>query len=115
MPNNTDPAREAAWKRDREQLFVLVHRGDFETRRQLRDAYELGYDAGAAREEWVAVSERNPPSGEYLVTVNGPFLMEAYFTDRWYSSEDDMEMTAARFNEVVAWMPMPKPYGGKDE
>ena len=67
------------------------------------------------RSRWVAVSEGNPKSGEYFVTCVGGYTAEAYFTDRWYSSIDDMEMTAERFNEVAAWMPKPEPYTPKEQ
>lgn len=69
----------------------------------------------SAASSWVPVGERNPDSGEYFVTCVGGYVAEAYFTDRWYSSEDDMEMTAERFNQVTAWMPKPPPFGGTNE
>ncbi len=56
---------------------------------------------------WIPVSEGLPKihnyMQEYIVTIKGNFIRTAFFTDmngkQWWSVED-----------VIAWMPLPKPY-----
>lgn len=50
--------REEAWKRDSESLLVLVHTGDFELRRRIKDAYNAGFVAGNAIERYVLARAR---------------------------------------------------------
>lgn len=102
-----------------QDIVLEAHKQGIVTNAELatfRDGVTVGVEAGySAASAWVPVAERNPESGEYFVTCIGGYMAEAYFTDRWYSSVDDMEMTAARFNEVTAWMPKPAPFGGTNE
>lgn len=81
--------------------------------------YQAGYDAAIEaleykeRAEWIPVEQNpNPQSGQYLVTVYAGFVTEAYRTDRWYQADDDVEMNAGNFNEVIAYRRLPEPYEG---
>lgn len=85
---------------------------------------------------WIPISERNPnKNGKYLVTVRG--LMGEYVkVETIYYAEDlykidkfdfidkqgvagwyffDSEWGYYEFDNVVAWMPLPKPYKAKSE
>lgn len=87
----------------------------------------LNYDSGlkviehlkkmpSAEAEWIPCSERLPnESGEYLATI--PLDADETYTEvltfhkgRFY--EDDDEWGATYHDDVLAWMPLPKPYKG---
>lgn len=81
----------------------------------LTTAYEMAIEALSAEAEWIPVSERLPNEDEnedefewYLVTVKGHglFVDVAPF-------EDELWKGLPRHQEVLAWMPLPKPYRGK--
>lgn len=100
--NDKQAAREAA---------IRQAHDDYSRDGHLSAAMMKVFDAGfAAASQWVPVEERQPPSGQYFVTCFAGFVVEAYYTDRWYLTEDDTEMNAERFNEVIAWMPLPQPF-----
>ena len=68
---------------------------------------------------WIPCSERLPSeSGDYLCTI--PLDADETYTEvlmfhkgRFY--EDDAEWGATFHDDVLAWMPLPKPYKGGDE
>ena len=89
-----------------------------------------GYDDGqkmmdrikalpSADAEWIPCSERLPSeSGDYLCTI--PLDADETYTEvltfhkgRFY--EDDAEWGATFYDDVLAWMPLPKPYKGGEK
>ena len=68
---------------------------------------------------WIPCSERLPSeSGDYLCTI--PLDADETYTEvlmfhkgRFY--EDDAEWGATFHDDVLAWMPLPKPYKGGDD
>lgn len=70
----------------------------------------------SADAEWIPCSERLPSeSGDYLCTI--PLDAEETYTEvlmfhkgRFY--EEDAEWGATYHDDVLAWMPLPKPYKG---
>ena len=77
----------------------------------------------SAEAEWIPCSERLPEENETVLisakyighlSKNDPYVEEGFLThDGWYSVYGDnySELLA----EVVAWMPLPKPYKGGDD
>ena len=71
-----------------------------------------------AEQGWISCSERLPSeSGDYLCTI--PLDADETYTEvltfhkgRFY--EDDAEWGATFHDDVLAWMPLPKPYKGGD-
>ena len=71
------------------------------------DAYNKGYADGMKEPRWIPVSERLPEihnyTERYLVTLERGWVRTARFTEYdgkgWWTYDD-----------VVAWMPLPKPY-----
>ena len=67
----------------------------------------------SAEAEWIPCSERLPSeSGWYLITVQG---CEKVADMEWYYSEWDAWNGVSSEQQVIAWMPLPKPYKGGDE
>ena len=84
---------------------------------------------------WIPISERNPnKNGEYLVTTKGlmgnvlveilSYANDLYKIDKfdfndkkgvdgWYVY--DAEFGCYEVDNVVAWLPLPKPYGTESE
>ena len=66
----------------------------------------------SADAEWIPCSERLPSeSGWYLITVQG---CEKVADMEWYYSEWDAWNGVSSEQQVIAWMPLPKPYKGGD-
>ena len=73
----------------------------------------------SADAEWIPCSERLPSeSDDYICTI--PLDAEETYTEvltfhkgRFY--EDDDEWGAIYHDDVLAWMPLPKPYKGGDD
>ena len=73
----------------------------------------------SAEAEWIHCSDRLPnESGEYLATI--PLDADETYTEvltfhkgRFY--EDDDEWGATYHDDVLAWMPLPKPYREESE
>ena len=88
----------------------------------VREAIDMAIEALSADavQGWIPCSERLPSkSGDYLCTI--PLDADETYTEvltfhkgRFY--EDDDEWGATYHDDVLAWMPLPKPYkGGEDE
>lgn len=90
------------------------------------DGYKEGY-ADAKKEyqsHWIPCSERLPEENDYnscmecidgavwYFTENGAMGLGYYYesTKQW-STTDDLKTDG----KVVAWMPLPEPYGGEEE
>ena len=78
-------------------------------------SHEIDYKDCPAYEPkagWIPVSERLPEIHnylqEYIVTIKGNFIRTAFFTEcngkSWWSIDN-----------VIAWMPLPKPYKAESE
>ena len=69
---------------------------------------------------WIPCSERLPEvTGSYLVTVHPNYIvpsgihvdMLSWFNGKWWFDLDGQD---AEFPDpIIAWMPMPEPYGGE--
>ena len=71
-----------------------------------------------AEREWIPCSERLPKeNGEYIVSLEDSIYPWAkFFNGKWFMLS--INAIAREFGEyeVIAWMPLPKPYkGGEDE
>ena len=73
---------------------------------------KVDWDTPSAEAEWVPCSERLPEKGELvLVTVwNDITIAWRNIYGGWDSAEYMYEK-----GDVIAWMPLPKPYKGGDE
>jgi len=66
--------------------------------------------------EWIPVSERLPKAGEYVGNVAKYYLVQNEYGDmlvaRYTHSEywEQIYQMKPIADEVVAWMPLPKPY-----
>lgn len=77
-------------------------------------AIDMAIEALSAEAEWIPCSERLPSeSGDYLCTI--PLDADETYTEvltfhkgRFY--EDDDEWGETYHDDVLAWMPLPKPY-----
>ena len=82
-------------------------------------AIDMAIEALSADAEWIPCSEKLPSdSGDYLCTI--PLDADETYTEvlmfhkgRFY--EDDAEWGATYHDDVLAWMPLPKPYKGGDD
>ena len=80
-----------------------------DSNKEIVDALEVAIQALEQEPKWIPVSERLPEDGEWAIFTNGKMIsVERYKMDaldhfypsgRWFNLED-----------VVAWMPLPKPY-----
>lgn len=88
---------------DKERLIAVIE-GD---KKSYADGYRKGYEDGI-RDRWIPITERKPEEdGEYLFSIRsslGDYVMEGWVRDGEY-----------RLYDVVAWMPLPKPYEGSEE
>jgi hypothetical protein len=106
--------------------------------REKEQAYYCGYEDGAkaarsAQPGWIPVSEKLPEEDtEVLVTVYfmglkqtspsgwNDHIKPSYYVDiasrigdDWCSASDEYKVARNR-HKVIAWVPLPKPYTGKD-
>ena len=64
--------------------------------------------------EWILMSERKPKFGRYLVTKRTK-LGGRQMALAMYLPDSDEWSGNGRFDDVIAWMPLPEPYvGGSD-
>ena len=90
----------------------------------IRQAFEKGFRIGVKKgastnrpQEWIPCSERLPSEqGQYLVTFplcNGePWVYILSFNKGKYYETDD-EWGDVEYDDVTAWMPLPKPYSSE--
>lgn len=68
--------------------------------------------------QWIPVSKKLPNKNDYvIVTTKCGVVIEAQF-EVWNSGEKEWWIdndNSLEFDDVVAWMPMPKPYERKEE
>lgn len=96
-----------------------------EHEKQFREAYEMALKALEQQEQrWIPVTDRLPEEDDYksciecmdgavwYFTENGTMGLGYYYnsTKEW-STTDDLKTDG----KVVAWMPLPEPYGGEQE
>lgn len=88
-------------------------------------------NCGDLNSEWISCSERLPnEDGQYLVFYEGIGIIGKWIEIMWYGEpsmpnvdvsgkhfyRSDSEWGDIIYDEVIAWMPLPKPYkGGEDE
>lgn len=73
--------------------------------------------------EWIPVSERLPKEdGQYLITVKYKHVNDSYEDvyaehGEWYDGRWDMFCFGhcGEVEEIIAWMPLPKPYKAESE
>ena len=81
-----------------------------EQRKLIDDTFDMAIEALEQEPktgQWIPVSERLPEihnyTQEYIVTIKGNFIRTTFFTETngksWWSIDN-----------VIAWMPLPKPY-----
>lgn len=62
-------------------------------------------------EDWIPVSERLPEKEQYvLVSTDMNYVVTAAFKGDYWNSVFDLDWV-----EVLAWMPLPEAYKGKEE
>lgn len=81
------------------------------------DAYNRGYKQGKADAEphWILVTEKLPEIGEYVLCMmrqryHGQFHVCRYVDKDRYISHPHFDWWHNGFPDVIAWMPLPKPY-----
>ena len=81
---------------------------------EIEKAYQLGYEDGKVKPHWIPVSERPPKKdGRYQVT-RLDYVTDTKFIDiLWYEKNTWWNRQATGDYAVIAWMPLPKPYGGE--
>lgn len=103
----------------REQVIALVDDMFYHIPKEgLLEEINALPSADAVQGEWIPCSERLPSeSGDYLCTI--PLDADETYTEvltfhkgRFY--EDDDEWGETYHDDVLAWMPLPKPYKGGD-
>ena len=74
--------------------------------------------------EWIPVTERMPDTSDDVLTtytINGEqkryVKVANWYADdegggEWHSIIDEYRVCGAKREEVIAWMPLPKPYKG---
>ena len=66
--------------------------------------------------EWIPVSERLPEFGDEVLTYsNSGFIEKQRLENPYYKHWENQENAWSEFDEVIAWMPMPKPYKKGEE
>ena len=103
-------------------LDIMLDSAQRRTRRNivipdLIEAIEMAIEAlkekNERKQEWIPCSERLPEEdGRFLVFLpdrNGTFMCADFLGEKWYP--DDYECTS---NHVIAWMPLPEPYGKEE-
>ena len=71
--------------------------------------------------EWISVEDRLPKAGEYVGDVSKYYLVQNEYGDmlvaRYTHSEywEQMYQLKPISDEIVAWMPLPEPYKGKEQ
>ena len=65
--------------------------------------------------QWIPVTERLPEEGRRVIVYDNEracIYIASYEADRYYSGSywEDDEGLICDFEEISAWMPMPKPY-----
>ena len=96
------------------------HAGDGSPDGDLLEAIDMAIEALSAEAEWIPCSDRLPSeSGDYLCTITlyaGATYTEVLTFHKGRFYEDDDEWGTTYHDDVLAWMPLPKPYkGGEDE
>jgi hypothetical protein len=83
--------------------------------------YLDGYEKALEKTHWIPVSERLPKAGEYVGGVAkfyliqnkyGDMLVARYTHSRYWEQIYQLEPIE---DEIVAWMPLPKPYKAESE
>ena len=91
---------------------------------QIQKAYDLGYAEGKADavSHWIPCSERLPEEkGQYLITVKYKHVdgYDDIYAEHgeWYDGKWDMFCFGhcGEVEDIIAWMPLPKPYERKEE
>ncbi len=70
-----------------------------------------------AGQEWIPVSERWPENKSYVLTTihvpgRSPHSRSGWFEDGLFMN-DNGDTWKCTDREVIAWMPLPEPYGGE--
>lgn len=98
---------------DRDWIIGCIEHDGFIHTHRFDKANQIIHDALSAEAEWIPCSERLPSeSGWYLITVQG---CEKVADMEWYYSEWDAWNGVSSEQQVIAWMPLPKPYKGGDD
>lgn len=64
--------------------------------------------------EWIPVSERLPKNGEKVLVSTKRTVFAQVFRG-YYSTPDNWDWPHNTTKKVIAWMPLPKPYGEEQE
>ena len=85
---------------DKDELIKALHYD--------RNQYKKGYEDACSRFKWIPVEERLPEvNGFYTVCFDDEFITTIEFDGDW--------ILWAGATEVVAWMPLPKPYRKEEQ
>lgn len=85
------------------------------------DIYDA-LEAVPSADRWIPCSERLPSnSDDVLITIKGNDFVSSgayagYYSNRWWYMCEDGEVTDVPIlADVLAWMPLPKPWKGADD
>lgn len=71
---------------------------------ELKEALDMAIKALEQESKWVPISERSPENGYYLWCARGGEIQKDYYWNGHWKFAEDYGY------EVMAWMPLPKPY-----
>ena len=107
---------------DREWIIVCIEHDGFIHTHRFDKANQIIHDALSAESEWIPCSERLPSEdGRYLVCMSWEYdNMEVLkWADGWncFRCPDGKVSRESEIDgaDVIAWMPLPKPYREGDE
>lgn len=83
----------------------------------ITDAFMRGYKSAQAVQGWIPCSERLPDwkdmvEGVIITTENGRVTFADYCTENGMFHDVGQDVWAS---DILAWMPLPKPYKGGDD
>lgn len=88
------------------EIILNSNSWDENTHKPITEAFDMAIKA-LEESRWIPITERKPEEdGEYLFSIRsslGDYVMEGWVRDGEY-----------RLYDVVAWMPLPKPYEGSE-
>ena len=107
---------------DRDWIIGCIEHDGFIHTHRFDKANQIIHDALSAEAEWIPCSERLPKENEYVGDVCKYYLIQDEYGDMHVAhlssrGWETIESVKALGCDVVAWMPLPKPYreDGEDD
>ncbi len=91
----------------------LMYRMGTDSNKKRLDEWINNLPSAQSEQRWIPCSERLPETDEMMLVTaqpkkGAPNVNRAYYMDGYWHGSGSM-------SNVVAWMPLPEPYGGKQE